>query len=106
MDLKDFICIVSKTVKLSQDKSLALRYLLVMAAELMVQVVDLVVRKHLLDEITNLNKVVRDGDVSRRLHVIKNLDNEDDVEVRTVKKVYKVVKRSDFRDWMMQNGLF
>lgn len=89
-----------------QDKNLVLRYLLLMTAELEVQVVDFVVRKHLLDEITTLTNEIASGDAARRQHVIRNLENGDDEEVKTAKKVHKGIKRSDFTDWMMQNGLF
>lgn len=78
-----------------------------MKTELGVQVVDLVVRKHLLDTIITLTDEIASGDAARRQHVIQNLDNgENDPEVKAAIDVYKNIKRSDFTDWMMQNGLF
>lgn len=78
-----------------------------MTAELGVQVVDSVVRKYLLGKIVALTNEVASGDVARRQHVIQNLDNgENDPEVKAAIDVYKNMKRSDFTDWMMQNGLF
>lgn len=78
-----------------------------MTAEIGVQVVDLVVRKHLLGETMHLTDEIASGDVARRKHVIQNLDmGESDPEVKAVIDVHKNMKRSDLTDWMMQNGLF
>lgn len=78
-----------------------------MLTELKVEDVDLVVRKHLLNQIIPLTKIVTAGDVARRLHVIQNLnDGENDAEVKAAIDAHKKKKRSDLIDWMMQNGLF
>ncbi len=78
-----------------------------MQTELGVEVVGLVVRKHLLSNIVPLTKAVAAGDVARRQHVIQNLDKgKSDPEVNAVIDAHKNMKRSDLTDWMMQNGLF